>query len=169
MGYKNPPHKKRNTIWEVSSEELKEVVKNSTSLSDVIRYYGLQPSSGRYTILKARLRQDDIDFSHIKLGIRSNRGRGGLGPKAYPLDLVLVENSAYSRKRLKARLLKGGLLNNQCYECEIGPEWNGKPLSLQIDHINGVSDDNRIENLRMLCPNCHSQTETFGGKRGIKV
>ena|SRR5271154_6721323 len=82
-----------------------------------------------------------------------------------PLEDILVIGSDYDRGNLKKRLIENNLLKNECYVCGMGPEWNGKPLSLQIDHINGVSNDNRLENLRMLCPNCHSQTETYAGKR----
>ena len=66
--------------------------------------------------------------------------------------------------RLKIRLFKEGLLEEKCAICGNLGEWNDKPLSLVIDHINGNHSDNRIENLRILCPNCHSQTETFAGK-----
>lgn len=67
------------------------------------------------------------------------------------------------RRHVKTRLLRAGLLENRCCECGLS-EWRGKPLSVHIDHINGVRDDHRLENLRMLCPNCHSQTDTFGGR-----
>lgn len=66
--------------------------------------------------------------------------------------------------RLKARLIREGVLPNVCAECGLGPQWNGLPLVLVLDHINGVNDDNRLENLRLLCPNCNSQTETFAGR-----
>ena len=83
----------------------------------------------------------------------------------YSLDEILVENSTYTnRYRLKIRLIKENKMNYRCAICGNNGEWNGKPLSLQLDHINGVNNDNRIENLRFLCPNCHSQTETFSGK-----
>ena len=64
---------------------------------------------------------------------------------------------------IKQRLIRAGILENRCEECGL-TDWRGKPLSIQIDHINGIKDDHRRENLRMLCPNCHSQTETFGSR-----
>lgn len=87
-----------------------------------------------------------------------------------PFEKVFVENSPYINNRinLKKWLLEAGLLENKCILCGQGPVWNDRPLVLQLDHINGVSNDHRIENLRILCPNCHTQTETFAGKRRIE-
>lgn len=82
-------------------------------------------------------------------------------PLKRPIETVLRE--AKSRTNLKKRLLEAGLLENRCGICRLS-EWQGKPLSIQIDHINGIRNDNRLENLRMLCPNCHSQTETFASR-----
>ncbi len=80
------------------------------------------------------------------------------------LSDILVENSSYtSNSTLKRRLFSEGIKDEKCEICGIS-EWNGKPISLQIHHINGVHNDNRIENLQILCPNCHSQTETYAGK-----
>jgi 5-methylcytosine-specific restriction endonuclease McrA len=81
-----------------------------------------------------------------------------------PIEEFLTENSSCSRTNLKRRLLREGLLENVCHICGQLPEWNGKPLVLQLDHINGISNDNRLENLRIICPHCHSQTENFAGK-----
>lgn len=72
---------------------------------------------------------------------------------------VFVENSTYARHHIKQRLLK--YVAYECKECGQGLEWNGKPLTLQLEHINGVRDDNRIDNLCFLCPNCHTQTSTY--------
>jgi hypothetical protein len=77
---------------------------------------------------------------------------------------MLVENSTHDRGNIKRRLLKEGLLDNKCARCGIQPEWNGEPLVLRLDHINGVNNDNRIGNLRLVCPNCDSQLPTFSGR-----
>ncbi|MES2462548.1 MAG: HNH endonuclease [Armatimonadota bacterium] len=69
---------------------------------------------------------------------------------------------------LKRRLLTAGLLKEECQECGLGPEWNSKRLYLHLDHINGSHTDNRIENLRLLCPNCHSQTENYAGRKSYE-
>lgn len=79
--------------------------------------------------------------------------------------LVLQEKGhSYSTDALKKRLFREGVLDRKCAACGLGPEWMGSDLSLQIDHINGLSWDNRLSNLRILCPNCHSQTDTYAGK-----
>jgi HNH endonuclease len=92
--------------------------------------------------------------------VRSGRVRPR--PPRWSVDDVLTR--AKSRHTVKRRLLEAGILENVCDECGIS-DWRGKPLSIQLDHRNGIRDDHRLENLRMLCPNCHSQTETFAGKK----
>lgn len=77
---------------------------------------------------------------------------------------ILIENSSTTRKIVKSHLLREGILKNKCSECEQTESWNGKPLVMVLDHINGVNNDNRLENLRMLCPNCNSQMDTFAGR-----
>ena len=90
--------------------------------------------------------------------------------KPVPLEALMVQNKAVSRAHLRWRLLKSELLDNKCAECGI-TEWQGKPLSLHLHHINGKNDDHRFENLQFLCPNCHSQTESYSGRnsRGVRT
>jgi len=83
-------------------------------------------------------------------------------PKAMPLDELLIHGYR-SRNNVKQRLLAAGLKQNQCEDCGIA-RWHKRPLSLCLHHVNGDRHDNRLENLRLLCPNCHSQTPNFGSR-----
>lgn len=86
----------------------------------------------------------------------SKRSRGR------PLESLLVKNSpVVNRTHLKHRLIREGYLKNKCEWCGIGATWRGKPMTLEMDHINGDNRDNRLDNLRILCLHCHSQTPTF--------
>ena len=149
-------NKSADKIKSLTKDEIIKLIEKSESSSDILR--NLEISVNAYYL------------NLIRFTIRSH----GLTPPFNPtlsnfakqkLKDILVENSTFSGNDLKKRLLKEGLLINECQECGIGPEWNGKALSLQMDHINGINNDHRIENLRILCPNCHSQTDTFCGKR----
>lgn len=91
--------------------------------------------------------------------------RGELAPRDWrlPLDTLIAPGRSTQRGHLKERLLAAGLLTNACHECGL-TAWRGKPISLALHHVNGVGTDNRLENLQLLCPNCHSQTANFAGR-----
>lgn len=118
----------------------------------------------------SNIRWIDNKIEELKLNINHWTGQGHLKGKTHnwsikiPLKDILVKNSKYtSSHSLKNRLIKEGLLLYECYVCKI-KTWQNKKLSLQLDHINGNCTDHRLKNLRLLCPNCHSQTKTFAGK-----
>jgi hypothetical protein len=157
------PRRKRSRIWQMPSEEFAQLVADSESLSDVLRHFGMEHKGGNHRTLKARIAAENIDIGHIELrpGVTlAKRQRASLTR----LEDVLVETSSYSRSHLKRRLLASGILKSECAVCGQGPEWMGLPLVMVLDHINGVPNDNRLENLRMLCPNCNSQTTTYCAK-----
>ena len=157
--------KRTSPIWTISKDKLERIVKNSDSLAKVLKQINLDPygSGSRYRSLKERLKIDSIDYSHIRLGSFSNSGRN-FDSKAISLKEIMVENSTYSRNHLKRRLLENNILENCCAICGQEPTWKNIKLVMVLDHINGVRNANRLENLRLLCPNCNSQQKTFAGK-----
>jgi Zn finger protein HypA/HybF involved in hydrogenase expression len=146
-----------------NKKRLLNLVQESETISEVLRKLGLSPTGSNFKQFKKYVGIWSIDTSHFT-GQSWSRGKSHNRVAKIPLDECLVEGSHYSTTNLKKRLIREGLKKNYCECCGVGSEWNEQPLTLQLDHINGVNTDNRIENLRILCPNCHSQTKTFGGR-----
>lgn len=168
MNHRKLPRQKRNIIWKLKKADLEFAIKSASTFADILRHFNFATSSRNYKVLQSKLDSEDIDWSHLPTGLGTNKGKI-YGPRPLiPTSFILVKGSTFSRVSLKKRLLREGLLRNECYNCFLPPEWNGQPLKLQIDHVNGIHNDNRLENLRILCPNCHSQTETFAGKNTKK-
>lgn len=128
-------------------------------------FLGLKPSGGNYSTVKRLVADLGLDTSHWT-GQAWNKGKK-LGSKQ-PLENYLVVGSTISSYKLKLKLLSEGFKEAKCECCGI-EEWNGQKAPLEIDHINGVNNDNSLDNLRILCPNCHAQTETYRGKNVRKV
>lgn len=143
-----------------SIDEFREVVKGSKTIREVLQHFGLPKNQGYYNReFHKTVDEFHIDISHIVENVKTQSFR-----KRIPLDELFVKGDQRNTQSLKKRLIKEGLAKDECSECGQLPLWNNKPLVLQLDHINGDNTDNRIENLRILCPHCHSQTETWSGR-----
>lgn len=148
----------------INKEEMMVILSESKSMREVLDKCGLTTNgSGNYTNIKRKIKNLGLEIPVY------NFYGGGFIKQRLSDDEVFCENSTYTRQKLKKRIIDGNLLEYKCDECPNIGEHNGKKLVLQLDHKNGINDDNRLINLRFLCPNCHSQTETFAGKNNKKT
>ncbi len=145
----------------MTNERLAEIIIESKTLKDASRHPEMDMT---YRILRNRVKKLGLDTSHFK-----QTGRTGEPVNKIPLELILVEDSSYEcTSRIKVRLISEGYKLPICESCGIGEVWNGKPLTLQLHHVNGKNRDHRIENVQLLCPNCHTQTETYVSRNSGK-
>jgi uncharacterized protein YlaI len=142
-------------------EQWELAIKASRSVAETLKLLGLHVSGGNYRGFHINVSRYGIDTSHF-LGMGWNKGHSI--NVARPLSEILVENSTYqSTDSLRKRLLKEGIKKYICESCEL-TQWLGKPIPLELEHVNGIRSDNRGINLKLLCPNCHAQTATYRGK-----
>lgn len=140
-----------------TDEELILKCKISKNKADLLRKLGVLTTTGYYRLIDKHIKRLNIDISHFEVG----KSCLANSPKTKKLlEEILVENSSYNTSQLRHRLVKENIKKEICEICGIS-SWNDKKIILQIDHINGINSDHRIENLRLICPNCHSQTETY--------
>lgn len=146
-----------------TESEFIDAVKGSKTISEVLRKIGLKATGGNFKTALLKIKKFKCDTTHFEF---NSKNLSKPSRAKSELDSLLVKDSlsGVSTSSLKKKLLKAGKIENKCFERNIS-EWQGKPLSLHLDHVNGINNDNRLDNLRLLCPNCHSQTETFAGKK----
>lgn len=143
---------------------IREAVAHSQSLAGVMRYLGIKPSGGQQASLKRRIERYQIDCAHFT---GQGHRKGKPDPKRLAYHQVLVNRKGYHHRQ-KASTLRRALCESgrpyRCAGCDNDGLWRGKELLLQVDHIDGDVLNDVADNLRLLCPNCHSQTETFGSR-----
>jgi len=150
-------------VAKYTKDVLTAAAAESLSIAGVLRRLGLRFSGGSHAHISRRMKMYGIDTSHFT---GSAHARGKASFNKVPAAALLVAESRTGRRvaghRLRRALRELGV-PEECVECGIGTSWRGKPITLHVDHIDGNYLDNRPENLRILCPNCHSQTPTYAG------
>lgn len=147
-----------------TDEQFIEAVKTSLSYAEVLRKIGLKAAGSNYDTVKRKISELGLDTSHMTGKVWNQGERYRPVKEARPLSEVLVEHSTWiSTNNLRQRLIKEGVKERKC-ECCGRSEWMGEPIALELHHVNGVKDDLRIENLQILCPNCHAFTDNYRGR-----
>ena len=145
-----------------TEEQARAAIAASLSYTEARRLLGMRAAGGNYRTIRRyaeeiwRIPVDHFDPDAVR--------RAALGRPATPLEQVLVEGSTYQRTRLKERLFAEGLKERWCEVCGQDEFWHGRRMSLILDHVNGVHDDNRLENLRIVCANCNATLDTHCGR-----
>jgi hypothetical protein len=145
--------------------ELEAAVADARTMSDALRALGLRAAGGNFATLRKYTRQWGVSTAHFDARqVRRERARRR-PRRPIALGQVLVEHSSYNRAQLKQRLFDHGLKQRRCEFCGQDEHWRGGRMALILDHVNGAGDDNRLENLRILCPNCAATLDTHCARK----
>lgn len=151
-----------NKIYKLSDEQFVELLKKSSTISEVLFKLGYTVKGNSWGYSQVKRRMDDLNLDYSIFKGKSAVIKTGRLNNVRKED-ILKENCKHQRTALRRYVIKNNLIPYKCAICGC-TEWQGKTLSLELDHINGINNDNRLENLRFLCPNCHSQTSTYGSR-----
>lgn len=153
-----------NKIYELTDEQFISLIKTSTTIAEVLFKLGYSVNGNSWGFSTIRRRMDELNLSHSDF-----KGKSIYHEQKKHIEEkdILKPNCNHTRSVLRRFILNNNLISYKCAICGC-VEWQGKTLSLELDHINGINNDNRLENLRFLCPNCHSQTTTYGSRNQQK-
>ena len=152
----------RKRSWD--RKDLINAVKSSFSFRQVLSKLQLKEAGGNYEQIKKYINEYKLNINHFK-GRGWNAGLSGIGRDLIPLEQILIKGSRFQSFKLKKRLFKAGLKPKRCEKCSWAQRTEDGYLPLELDHINGDRHDNRLKNLRILCPNCHSLTKYHRGRK----
>lgn len=160
-------------LQKYTKEWLEELCANSYSFAEVLKKAGRKPGGGNQETLKKKIAEFEINISHFT-GQLWNKGKTketdkriaqqSANQEKYQLEEVFCLNSPVTQRVLRGYVERHNILEYKCQFCGCDGYWLNTKIALEIDHINGDNKDNRIENLRYLCPNCHATTDTYRGK-----
>jgi 5-methylcytosine-specific restriction endonuclease McrA len=146
-----------------TDQDIRTAAQAATSIRGVIQAVGLVPAGGNYQQITEAIRRLNCDTSHFT-GKGWNKNKSGRFLPRIPLEKILTKESSFQSHKLKRRLFAEHVLTEKCSMCGWNKAAPDGRIPLELDHINGDRHDNRIENLRILCPNCHSLQPTHRGK-----
>lgn len=149
--------------WGKDRKTFEDAVASSLTIRDALERLGVNPRGASYQVFHRYVAVYECDTSHFK---GKAHGRGSRPATKEEFMARLIDDPSLGT-RLRPAIFKHGIKEQECEWCGI-TEWRGLPAPLEIDHVNGVRWDNRLENLRVLCPNCHAQTSTYRGKNIAK-
>lgn len=143
-----------------SVEQVQEIANRVSSIAQLLSELNISPAGGNYATIKKFIKKHCIDISNMSKQ-SWNKGKK-FGPKRN-LEEYLDNSNSIQSFRLKNRLISEGIFERKCSNCNL-TKWLSKDIPLELDHINGIHEDNTLSNLRLLCPNCHALTDTYRGK-----
>lgn len=150
--------KPRSELWNLTCNELQEIKDSCKNITEMCEKLGINAHNGSSRTLYRVAESLNFDLKFEKVTPR----------QVTPRESIFVKDSSATRKLVRTEILRRDLIPYVCKDCGLPPFWKGKPITLQLEHINGIGNDNRLVNLCWLCPNCHSQTPTFSGRNKKK-
>ncbi len=149
--------------------KLQEALNECSSREEILSRFNITLNKSSYIKLWRTIKDNKLDTTRFKQAVKKLAKTNAKSNPTVSDNEIFCENSKYSRQMARHRIFKNNLIECKCLECGIIDTYNNKPINLQVDHINGVDNDHRLQNLRLLCPNCHSQTPTYARAKGQKV